>query len=63
VPGTEAELNDAVVALVDELKAFAGPDVRSITVHVQASGEYPYSYQAPGETLPVAGMATVDEEA
>ena len=63
MPGTEAELNEAVVAVVDELIEFVGPTVRSITIHVQASGEYPYSYLIPGETLPGAGMATVDEGA
>jgi hypothetical protein len=52
-----------VVAVVDELIEFVGPTVRSITIHVQASGEYPYSYLIPGETLPGAGMATVDEGA
>jgi hypothetical protein len=61
VPGTEAELNDAVIALVEELKAFAGPNVRQMTIHVQASGEYPYAYLDPSETLPVAGMAVEAE--
>jgi hypothetical protein len=63
VPGTEADLNEAVVAVVDELLAYVGPTVRSITIHVQASGEYPYSYLVPGESVPGAGMATVDEGA
>lgn len=57
---TEAEFNDIVVDLVDGLIEIQGADVRSITIYVQASGEYPYSIDNPLETLPVAGLASAD---
>jgi hypothetical protein len=60
VPSTEELFETQVIDLVARARELTNGAVRSISIDVQDSGEYPYRFAVPDETLPLVGMARAD---
>jgi len=58
----EDTLNDKVGAAAAAALDVAGPDLVSLTIDFQASGECPYRMSVAGEILPLIGLAGVPPE-